>query len=142
MVRAKRGRGKVVGIGGVFFKSRDPEKLYRWYETHLGFKRAEFGAVLFSEDQTPPPHRPGITVWAIFPSRTHYFAPTKAKSMINYRVDDLDALHAKLRRQRVWIDPRQEDSPQGRFAWIRDRDGNRIELWEPPGPVPRRRKTP
>ena len=136
MARATRGR--VVGLGGVFFKSRDPERLYRWYETHLGVRRAEFGAIVFSDAKTPARQRPGLTVWAVFPVRSRYFSPTASRFMINYRVDDLDALLTKLRRRRAWIDPRREDSAQGRFAWTRDCDGNRIELWEPPGRARRR----
>jgi predicted enzyme related to lactoylglutathione lyase len=122
---------RVTGIGGVFFKSKDPERLYVWYEKHLGLKRdpATGGsAVLFrwSEDSD------GVTVWSIMPDSTTYFAPSQAGFMINFRVADLDALLELLRQEGVEIDPKRENADYGRFAWIMDPDGNRIELWEPP----------
>jgi catechol 2,3-dioxygenase-like lactoylglutathione lyase family enzyme len=122
--------GRVTGLGGVFFKSDDPEGLYAWYETHLGLKRKESG-VFFRwrdiDDQTP-----GTTVWAIFKKDTKYFDPSRAPFMLNYRVDKLDPLLERLRAEGVQVDERREDSEYGRFAWVTDPDGNRIELWEPP----------
>ena len=76
--------------------------------------------------------KPGGTAWSIFPGDTKYFDPSHAGFMVNYRVDDLDALLEALRAEGVWIDPKSEDYDYGRFAWIMDPDGNRIELWEPP----------
>jgi predicted enzyme related to lactoylglutathione lyase len=73
-----------------------------------------------------------LTTWAIFPEKTKYFDPSRSNCMINYRVDDLDALLEALRAEGVEIDPKREDYPYGRFAWIMDPEGNRIELWEPP----------
>jgi predicted enzyme related to lactoylglutathione lyase len=72
------------------------------------------------------------TAWSIFPSNTKYFGPSKADFMVNYRIDDLDALLAAMKAAGVEVDPQREDSDYGRFAWITDPDGNRIELWEPP----------
>jgi catechol 2,3-dioxygenase-like lactoylglutathione lyase family enzyme len=122
--------GRVTGLGGVFFKSDDPERLYSWYETHLGLKRDE-GGVFFrwrhKDDQTL-----GTTVWAIFKKDTKYFDPSRAPFMLNYRVDKLDPLLERLRAEGVPVDERREDSQYGRFAWVTDPDGNRIELWEPP----------
>lgn len=127
-------RGRVTGIGGVFFKSRNPERLLRWYETHLDLERADFPGVVFPWIETGRARNQAMTVWAIFPHRTRYFSPSRSRFMINYRVDDLDALLRKLRRQRVWVDPHRDQSKFGRFAWVRDSDGNRVELWEPPSP--------
>src|SRR5689334_7573698 len=123
-------KGKVTGLGGVFFKATDPKRMYRWYEQHLGL-RANDGGVFFrwreKESDTP-----GTTVWAIFDRDTKYFDPSQAPFMFNYRVDDLDALLTRLRAEGVQVDEKREDSQHGRFAWITDPEGNRIELWEPP----------
>ncbi len=120
----------VTGIGGVFFHSRDPEALYRWYERHLGLTREPDGSVLFRWAE------PGETVFAIFPHDTKYFGPRGQSFMINFRVDDLDALLSALAAEGVEIDPKREEYPYGKFAWIVDPDGNRIELWQPPGGGP------
>jgi predicted enzyme related to lactoylglutathione lyase len=121
---------RVTGIGGVFFKSADPERLYAWYEKHLGIRRREQEGVSFrwQDDKEGK----GKTVWSVFPDDTKYFQPGRANFMINYRVADLDALLEVLREEGVEIDPNREDAPYGRFAWIVDPDGNRIELWQPP----------
>jgi catechol 2,3-dioxygenase-like lactoylglutathione lyase family enzyme len=124
---------RVTGIGGVFFKSDDPEKLYQWYEKHLGITRDAHGqGGSFHWRDADDPSQEGLTAWAIFPRSSKYFDPSRAGHMINYRVDDLDALLAELQKDGVWIDPHREDADYGRFAWIVDADGNRIELWEPP----------
>jgi len=115
---------RVTGIGGVFFKAEDPEKLYAWYERHLGITRVD-GNVMFTADS-------GFTVWSIFPKQSEYFAPSVSSMMINYRVEDLDALLDTLRAEGVEIDPKREDYDYGRFAWIMDPEGNKVELWEPP----------
>ena len=122
--------GRVTGLGGVFFKASDPQRMYRWYEQHLGL-RAQDGGVFFrwreKESDTP-----GTTVWALFDRDSKYFDPSQAPFMLNYRVDNLDALLTRLRAQGVEVDEKREDSQYGRFAWITDPEGNRIELWEPP----------
>jgi predicted enzyme related to lactoylglutathione lyase len=124
---------RVTGIGGIFFKAQDPEKMYQWYEKHLGIQRepGSPAASLHWRDADDP-QRPGMTVWALFEKETKYFDPSRAPFMINYRVDDLDALLEALRAEGVEIDPKREDYDYGRFAWIMDPEGNRIELWEPP----------
>jgi predicted enzyme related to lactoylglutathione lyase len=122
---------RVTGLGGIFFKSEDPEKLYAWYEKHLGIKREPEGAAVFRWRHEDDKERPGRTVWALFPKDTKYFEPSQASLMVNYRVDDLDTLLAVLREEGVEIDPKREDHGYGRFAWIMDPDGNRIELWQP-----------
>lgn len=124
--------GRVTGLGGVFFKSADPERLYWWYESHLGLKREEGGVMFRWRENDDNGASPGMTVWALFKNDTKYFAPSAAPFMLNYRVDDLDALLARLRAAGVEVDERREDSEYGRFAWVMDPEGNRVELWEPP----------
>jgi predicted enzyme related to lactoylglutathione lyase len=115
---------RVTGIGGVFIKAEDPDGLYAWYEKHLGIKREPEGTVVFQDSK-------GITVWSLFPKTSKYFDPSQAQFMMNYRVENLDALLEALRAEGVEIDPHREDYDYGRFAWIMDPEGNRIELWEP-----------
>jgi predicted enzyme related to lactoylglutathione lyase len=120
---------RVTGIGGIFFKSHDPEALKQWYVRHLGFPLNEDGGVTFSWEMD---HRKkGATVWAPFPRQTDYFNPSEAPFMINYRVENLDALLAQLRKEGVTVEERVEFYDYGRFGWIMDPEGNRIELWEP-----------
>jgi predicted enzyme related to lactoylglutathione lyase len=125
---------RVTGLGGVFFKAEDPAKLYAWYERHLGIVREPTGAVTFTWRDGETNGRPGTTVWAIFPKDTRYFDPSRARFMLNYRVDNLDALLAVLAEEGVPIDPNREEYDYGKFAWITDPEGNRIELWEPKAP--------
>lgn len=119
---------KVVGIGGIFFKARDPEALSTWYAKHLGLDLHDFGGAMFAENE----RRPGYTLWSPFPQNTRYFEPGDKDFMVNFRVDDLDALLASLRGAGVQVDPRVEVSEYGRFGWIVDPEGTRIELWQPP----------
>lgn len=124
---------RVTGLGGFFFKSNDPASLYQWYERHLGIKQENAGAgVTFDWRDAADPEKTGTTVWAVFPQSTKYFEPSKSSFMMNFRVEDLDALLAALRAEGVQIDPKVEEHAYGKFAWILDPDGNRIELWEPP----------
>jgi predicted enzyme related to lactoylglutathione lyase len=119
---------RVIGLGGVFFKARDPEALYAWYEKHLGVKRDSPQSATFLNKGDEG----GMTVWSIFPSDSTYFGPAPSPFMLNYRVEDLDALLMALAEEGVWIDPKREEYEYGKFAWIRDLEGNRVELWEPP----------
>ncbi len=124
---------RVTGIGGIFFKSENPQKLYEWYEKHLGIQREAHGQGAefhWRELQTADGTQPGPD--GIFPQTTKYFGASKAGFMLNYRVDNLDALLEDLAKSGVEIDPKRENADFGRFAWITDPDGNRIELWEPP----------
>jgi predicted enzyme related to lactoylglutathione lyase len=123
---------KVTGIGGVFFKSDDPERLYAWYEEHLGLRRNPDGAVVLPWRHADDPEKTGMTVWSIFPRGTDYFGPTDRHSMVNYIVDDLDGMVEALRAAGAHVDDRREESQYGRFAWVTDPEGNRVELWEPP----------
>jgi predicted enzyme related to lactoylglutathione lyase len=123
--------GRVTGIGGVFFKAESPEKLYEWYAKHLGIKQDVPGqgvSFRWKEDGDPD----GLTVWAIFKKDTDYFKPSTQPFLLNFRVENLDELLEALLAEGVWIDPKREDYDYGRFAWIMDPEGNRVELWEPP----------
>jgi predicted enzyme related to lactoylglutathione lyase len=124
----KESMTRATGVGGVFLRAADPEKLHAWYEEHLGIKRTEDGAFAFFSEGPRE-----MTVFAFFPLDTKYFGPTDQRAMLNLRVDDLDAVLAKLRAAAVDIDPKQEDYDYGRFAWFNDPEGNRVELWQPPG---------
>lgn len=123
---------RVTGIGGIFFKSKNPEKLQAWYREHLGITPKPDGSVMFEWRDRDQPERVGYTVWAPFPHDTKYFDPTTTSFMINYRVADLDQLLKQLRSEGVHVEDRIEESEYGRFAWITDPEGTRMELWEPP----------
>jgi predicted enzyme related to lactoylglutathione lyase len=102
----------------------------KWYAEHLGVKLSDFNGFAFQwSDEIPA--GTGMTAWSAFPQDTGYFGTGQQAVMINYRVDDLDALLIQLAAADVWIDPHREDYGYGRFAWIRDCDGNRVELWQP-----------
>ena len=121
---------RITGIGGVFLRSQDPKALEKWYAEHLGITLNDYGGATFQwSDEVPA--GTGMTTWSAFPDSTSYFGDGPQASMINYRVDDLDALLAQLAGAGVWIDPKREDASYGRFAWIKDCDGNRLELWQP-----------
>jgi predicted enzyme related to lactoylglutathione lyase len=122
------GMAKVTGMGGIFFKSRDPKALGEWYARHLGMSIEAWGGARFADDAGGR----GYTVWCPFASDTDYFAPSAHPYMVNFRVDDLDGMLAQLRDAGVTVDERTEDSEFGRFGWIMDPEGMRIELWEPP----------
>lgn len=122
---------RVTGIGGVFFKARDAEQLRAWYRTHLGLDIQDWGGVSF---RSPDGSDGGeaVTVWTVFPRTSNYFDPSPAPFMINYRVDDLRAMLAELRERGCVVDERIEESEFGKFGWVQDPEGNRLELWEPP----------
>ena len=119
---------QVTGIGGIFFKAQNPEKLSAWYREHLGIPVVDGHADFLRRDKDDPKST-GRTVWSIFPANTDYF---KSPVMINYRVANLDRMLEQLRRGGVEIH-KVEDYDYGRFAWITDPEGNRVELWEPKG---------
>ncbi len=120
---------RVTGVGGVFLRSEDPKRLTAWYAEHLGVVVSPWGVSFQWSDEVPK--GTGMTAWSAFPADTKYFGDEPRETMINYRVDDLEALLAKLAEAGVWIDLKRENSDYGRFAWIKDCDGNRLELWEP-----------
>lgn len=123
---------RVTGIGGVFFKSKNVSKLKQWYNDHLGVVPDENGYVSFHWRDEKDPDRVGFTAWEVFSADSNYFDPSDAPFMFNYRVEDLDALLEQLRGEGVEVDDRREDGEYGRFGWVYDPDGNKIELWEPP----------
>ena len=121
---------RVTGSGGVFLRSNDSKALAKWYAEHLGLHLSDFNGTAFQwSDEIPA--GTGMTAWSAFPQDTQYFGEGQQAAMINYRVDDLDALLTELAAAGVWIDPKRDDQSYGRFAWIKDCDGNRLELWQP-----------
>lgn len=117
---------KAVGVGGIFLKAKDPKALSNWYATHLGIAQ-EGGSLAFDG-----PESAGMTVFSHFPLDSTYFGEGEQQSMVNFRVDDLDQLLVQLAAAGVRIDPKRDAASYGRFAWIWDLEGNRVELWEPP----------
>ena len=120
---------RVTGVGGVFLRSKDPKALQAWYVEHLGIAASEWGVSFEWSDEVPK--GTGATAWSAFPQDTKYFGEGEQAVMIDYRVDDLDGLLASLEAAGVWIDPKRDDGDFGKFAWIKDCDGNRVELWQP-----------
>ena len=123
--------GHITGVGGVFFKAKDPKALAAWYRDVLGLPLEAWGGAALRYDA---PNHPPALIWNAFPASTDYFAPSTGAFMINYAVDDMDALVTRLNAKGVEILKRDED-PNGRFAWILDPEGNKIELWEPKRPT-------
>ena len=119
---------RVTGIGGIFFKAKDPDKLKAWYVENLGVPVDENGYVVFEVKGDPGPS----AAWAPFKIDTTYFAPSTASFMVNYRVKDLHAMLAQLRKAGAKVDDKIEDTDFGKFGWAMDPEGNRFELWEPP----------
>lgn len=122
---------RVIGLGGIFFKARNPKALCEWYRKHLDIESAADGSGAMWRDADHP-EIPGCNVFAIFPHDTKYFGPNASGFMINFRVDDLKALLAALRGEGVQVDDKVEEYDYGKFGWITDLEGNRVELWEPP----------
>lgn len=121
---------RVTGIGGVFFKSADPKGLGAWYRDHLGLDVSKWGGAIFQWGG--PGSAPGTTIWSPFAQDTQYMEPGKASFMINFRVEDLSALLAALRAEGCNVLEKTQASEQGKFGWVIDPEGNKIELWEPP----------
>lgn len=122
---------RVIGLGGIFFKSKDPKALNEWYKKHLGLPAEEWGVQF--ETQTLVKESPNAyQVWSAFKESTPYLAPSDKPFMFNFIVDDLHPLLAQLKEEGVTIVKEAEESEFGRFGWIMDPEGNKIELWEPP----------
>jgi predicted enzyme related to lactoylglutathione lyase len=123
---------RVTGIGGIFIKSADTKRLRDWYQKHLGIDIEEWGGTAF---RWTGPHNPdgiGSTVWNIFEASSNYFDPSGAPFMVNYRVENLHWLVAELRKEGCHVIDKVDESEYGKFGWVVDPDGNKIELWEPP----------
>lgn len=121
---------KVTAIGGVFFLAKDPKALAAWYEKHLGMQLADFGGAILKWPDDKAEDR-GLTVWHVAERTSAWFAPSESPFMINYRVDDLDALLAQLKAAGVEIVGGPESHENGKLAWIMDPERNKVELWEP-----------
>lgn len=121
---------KATGIGGIFFKCKDPKKVREWYKTHLGLNTNDYGAV-FEWRQGADTTKKGFTQWSPFNEKTKYFQPSVKEFMINYRVQNLDALLDQLKKDSVTIVDQVETAEYGKFIHIMDIEGNKIELWEP-----------
>ena len=129
-------KGRVIGVGGVFFRSPDPARLGSWYREHLGIGIESWGethGTSFNPKDMPPN---SFTVWSAFNSLTEYFGSTGQSFMINLVVDDLDAALANVKAGGAEVVPDREEHDFGRFGWFVDPDGNRVELWEPPEKLP------
>lgn len=123
---------RVTGIGGIFFKAKDPKVLQAWYKRHLGIDVQDWGGAAFSWTDGEGNPMPGTTIWSIGPQEGKQFAPSDATFMINYRVDDLLELVRVLREEGCNVLEKVDDSEYGKFAWVIDPEGNKVELWQPP----------
>jgi predicted enzyme related to lactoylglutathione lyase len=123
---------RVTGIGGIFFQANDPTVLAAWYQRHLGIDVQPWGGAAF--DWTDDAGQPvaGTTAWSVFPAGGDQFAPSRAPFMINYRVHDLAALLQALRAEGCNVLDETQDGEYGKFGWVIDPEGNKVELWEPP----------
>jgi len=122
---------RVTGIGGIFFKAKDPPALQAWYREHLGIDVQVWGGASFDSVDAEGKPTGGTTAWAVFPEAGDQFAPGTASFMVNYRVDDLHALVAALKAEGCNVLDRIDDSEYGKFAWVIDPEGNKVELWQP-----------
>ena len=121
-------KGRITGIGGIFFKAKDPKALAAWYREVLGTPLEAWGGAALKTDA---PGHPPVLVWNAFPAKTDYFAPSKRDFMIDYAVDDLDAFLARITAKGVKVLKRDDSDPSGKFAWILDPERNKLELWQP-----------
>ena len=126
----KKEKGRVTGLGGIFFKSDNPDELKKWYSENLHFNVDEYGHT-FSWKKPEDAQLNGYTQWSIFNSDTEYLNPSKKDFMINYRVENLEDLLAELKEKGMQIIGDIEEFDYGKFGWVMDPDGNKIELWEP-----------
>ena len=123
---------RVTGIGGVFFQAKNPATLHAWYKKHLGIDVQEWGGAMFTwtDDEGKPTN--GTTVWSVGAAGSSQYAPSTAAFMINYRVADLAALLKALREEGCNVLEKTDDSEFGKFGWVMDPEGNKVELWQPP----------
>ncbi|PQA60014.1 VOC family protein [Siphonobacter curvatus] len=121
---------RVTGFGGIFFKTKDPQATRTWYNQHLGFNTDEYGATFAWRDSQDPTQE-GVTTWSPFPEHTSYFDPSPKEFMLNFRVANLEELLVLLRQEGVEVIGEMQVYEYGKFGWILDPEGNKIELWEP-----------
>jgi predicted enzyme related to lactoylglutathione lyase len=122
---------RVTGIGGVFFKAKDAPALRAWYQRHLGIDVQPWGGAAFDWADAEGKPTGGTTAWSIDPEDSEHYAPSQAAFRVNYRVDDLDALIAALKAEGCHVLDKIEDSEYGKFGWVIDPEGNKVELWQP-----------
>jgi predicted enzyme related to lactoylglutathione lyase len=123
---------RVTGIGGIFFSAKDPKALCAWYKTHLGIDVQDWGGAAFDWTDADGNPTKGTTAWLIDAAGGNHFAPSKATFMVNYRVEDLAALLQALRDEGCDVLEKTDDSEYGKFGWVMDPEGNKVELWQPP----------
>ena len=123
---------RVTGIGGIFFKAKDPVALRAWYRDHLGIDVQEWGGAAFAWADEAGKPAPGTTVWSIGDATGDDYAPSTASFRVNYRVADLHALLGALRCEGCDVLEKTEESEFGKFGWVMDPEGNKVELWQPP----------
>jgi predicted enzyme related to lactoylglutathione lyase len=123
---------RVTGIGGIFFQARDPAGLRAWYKKHLGIDVQDWGGAAFTWTDDAGTPIPGMTVWSVEATGGDHFAPGTSTFMVNYRVDDLAALLRALRGEGCNVLEKTDDSEYGKFGWVIDPEGNKVELWQPP----------
>ena len=123
---------RVTGIGGIFFHAKDPVALRAWYQKHLGIDVEEWGGTAFTWSDDAGNPAGGMTVWSIGAADGKHFAPSASSFMVNYRVADLTALLKALREEGCQVLEKTDDSEFGKFGWVMDPEGNKVELWEPP----------
>jgi catechol 2,3-dioxygenase-like lactoylglutathione lyase family enzyme len=121
--------GRITGLGGVFVRSKDPKALAHWYRDVLGVQLEPWGGALLRYDA---PGHPPVVTWNAFSSTSHYMDPSTREFMIDFAVDDLDAYLARLKAKGVAVLKQEDGGATGKFAWILDLDGTKIELWQPP----------
>lgn len=123
---------RVTGIGGIFFKAKDAPALQAWYKRHLGIDVQEWGGTAFSWSDSNNKPVGGTTIWAVGSEKSDQFSPSQAPFMINYRVEDLKAVVAALKTEGCNVLDKIDESEFGKFAWVIDPEGNKVELWQPP----------
>ena len=123
---------RVTGIGGIFFKVKDPVAMRAWYRDHLGIDVLEWGGAAFRWVDAEGNPTGGTTIWSLSDGSGDYFAPSTSSFIVNYRVADLHALVRELRKEGCNVLDKTEDSEYGKFGWVIDPEGNKVELWEPP----------
>ncbi|MFO0904868.1 MAG: VOC family protein [Pirellulales bacterium] len=123
---------RVTGIGGVFFNAKDPQAMCAWYRKHLGIDVQEWGGTAFPWTDADGKAMKGVTIWSISAADGSHFAPSMSSFMVNYRVEDLVSLLQVLREEGCNVLDKTEDSEFGKFGWVMDPEGNKVELWQPP----------
>ena len=123
---------RVTGIGGIFLSAKDPKALGAWYKTHLGIDVQSWGGAAFEWADAEGNAIKGTTAWSVFPAEKNQFAPSTSTFMVNYRVEDLVGLLKALREEGCDVLDKMDDSEYGKFGWVMDPEGNKVELWQPP----------